>query len=208
MSINASCGAITRRLDEGGSVVHGACLVAEPLEQGPEQRRGVFVVVNDEHTRPLLRPLCPPRRSCSFGLARRLAVEHRVDIFWGSGAASGVGSAVERQSDGECRARASARAGGGHTAAVQFDEAAHERKAEAEAARGARERLPFLHEEVEHARQHLRVDADAGVDHLQQRLLAFALGGDGDRALGFHVLGRVGEQVRDDLRQPCRIAID
>ena len=55
---------------------------------------------------------------------------------------------------------------------------------------------------------HLGRDADAGVSHPQDGLIAFAAERDRDPAAGLGVLGGVVEQVRHDLLQPGRVAFD
>src|SRR4051812_14502231 len=84
---------------------------------------------------------------------------------------------------------------------VQLDQALHQREAQTEAALTAIERALSLNEKIEHARQQLRVDALAVVLHLDHSL-AFAGGRDDLDAPTFgRVLGRIVEQVPDDLRQ-------
>jgi hypothetical protein len=56
-------------------------------------------------------------------------------------------------------------------AVVQLDQALRDRETEAEAAFGALQRLLALHEALEHARQQLRLDADAFVGDGQVRLI-------------------------------------
>src|SRR5207237_5461811 len=59
----------------------------------------------------------------------------------------------------------------------------------------------------EDAGQHLGGDADAGVAHRDDRVAPLPLGGQPDAAAAVGVLGRVVEQVRDDLRQPGQVAV-
>ena len=62
----------------------------------------------------------------------------------------------------------------GHRAAVHLDDPLDERQADAEAAARASAGAIGLPEHVEHARQHLGMDADAGVADADHRLVALA----------------------------------
>src|SRR5207237_4337355 len=72
-----------------------------------------------------------------------------------------------RQVDREGRAAARPGAVGAHLAAVQQRDVAHEREADAQAARAPRRRSIGLAEAVEDVRQEFRLEADAVVLHLQ-----------------------------------------
>ena len=128
-------------MNAAGTVVHEARLVSERGKHLGQHRRGVAVVVDDEHAAG--RPAAPARelQPCD----RLATLQRRLR---------------ERQADRELGARASTAAGGRHAAAVQLDEAPHDRQAEAETAARALERLRLLHEEVEDSRQHVGCDAD------------------------------------------------
>ena len=93
-------------------------------------------------------------------------------------------------------------------AAVQFDETSHERQPDPEPAPRAIQRMVGLHEEIEDVSLHLGRDADPGVSHSQHGLVAFAAERDRDPAAGLGVLGGVVQQVRDDLFQTGRVALD
>jgi hypothetical protein len=70
------------------------------------------------------------------------------------------------------------------------------------------ERLALLHEQAEHALEHLGRDAGALVLDRQPDRAVVARRLDGDPRLGAGVLRRVGEQVRYDLGEPVRIDVD
>ena len=113
------------------------------------------------------------------------------------------------QPDGELAALAAPVAVRRDRAAVQLDEAAHDREPEAEAAVRAIERLPLLREQVEDVRQHrrarcrcrCRARADRRSSPSRRRATAML-------AAGLGVLGGVGQQVRDHLREARRVAVD
>ena len=92
-------------------------------------------------------------------------------------------------------------------AAVQFDQAPHQRQADAQAALRAVDRDGALHEHVEHVRQQFGRNAHAGIAHAQHHVLAFVPQADIDVAAAGRVLEGVVEQVGDDLLQPGRIAV-
>ena len=112
-----------------------------------------------------------------------------------------------RQIDGEGRAAADALAVGAHLAAVQERDVAHQREADAQAARAARRRGVGLGEAVEHVRQELRRDADAVVlaPGAARARACFS----SETAIGAALrreLDRVREQVGDELLQPAAVA--
>ena len=77
---------------------------------------------------------------------------------------------VAGQPQPERRALVLAAALDAHRAAVQLDEVPDDRHAEAEAAVPAAHGAVGLPEPIEHERQELRRDADAGVGHLDLRI--------------------------------------
>ena len=93
--------------------------------------------------------------------------------------------------------------------AVHLDQPPHERQADAQPALRPVERAVRLREQVEHARQHVRRDADAGVadadDAPAPSVSRSALSQ--MRPPGVGVLGRVVEQVGEHLGQPGRVAV-
>ena len=95
---------------------------------------------------------------------------------------------------------------------MQEHDLAHQREPDAEAALLAIGRMVGLGEEIEHLRQHVRVDADAGVGDADDRLTGAVavVPGPVDRELDppavAGVLDRVGEQVADHLGEPDRVA--
>ena len=94
-------------------------------------------------------------------------------------------------------------------AAVQLDDAAHQREADAEAAARAIERALALREEVEDPRQQLGRDADAGVRARGARRSPVRARSSrhGEPPAG-RVLDRVVEQVGDHLLEPRRVGVD
>src|SRR6185369_11986379 len=86
---------------------------------------------------------------------------------------------AQREADDELAALARPVALRLDPAAVQLDEAAHQRQAEPEAALRTDARALHLGEGLEDLRQHLRGDADAGVAHPDRPLVA--LGAHGQR---------------------------
>ena len=92
-------------------------------------------------------------------------------------------------------------------AAVHFDDPLHEREADAEAAARAPAGAIGLAEHVEHPRQHLRVDAHAGVRDADHGLVAVAAEGDRDRLARLAVLCAVVQQVGEHLREPRAVGV-
>ena len=93
-------------------------------------------------------------------------------------------------------------------AAVELDEAPHDREPDAEAPLGPVERPLGLREGLEDARDHLGRDADPAVAHVQHRLLADALGAHLDPPARLRVLDRVGQQVDQHLLEPRGVDVD
>ena len=92
---------------------------------------------------------------------------------------------------------------------MQLDEVADDRQPESEAAPRAVRGLTLLREHVEDVRQELAGDADAGVASPRSTIsLALATRLDGDVAARVGVLGGVGQQVGDDLRQTPLVAVE
>ena len=91
---------------------------------------------------------------------------------------------------------------------MQLDQPAHQRKSHAEPAGAAVERALALHEQIEDARQQRARNADAGVAHVEQRLVAIAPDADLDMPAGRRVLERVGQQIADDLVDARGIGVD
>ena len=68
--------------------------------------------------------------------------------------------------------------------------------------------MVHLHEQLEDVRQHIRGDADAVVPHSQNRLRRLPARADQpDVSVRLGVLGRVRQQVADDLGQPHRVGV-
>src|SRR5262245_47134890 len=74
------------------------------------------------------------------------------------------------------------RAAGLDGTAMKLGDALHQREADAEAALLTVEGSRPLHEEIEHAGEQVRRDAHAVVGHAQDRLVAFTVDLDPDRA--------------------------
>src|SRR5207248_4042752 len=90
----------------------------------------------------------------------------------------------KRQADDELAALARAVAVGADTAAVQFDQAPHQRQADAQAALRTRPRASDLDEGVEDARQHLFGDADPRVTNPDHDFVSLARGAEKDAPAG------------------------
>ncbi len=88
---------------------------------------------------------------------------------------------------------------------MQLDEGADERQADAEAAVAALERGFDLGEHVEDMPKHLTGDANTRVADLYDDVAALPFAAEPDSAAAFGVLGGVGEEVCEDLREPCGV---
>ena len=117
-----------------------------------------------------------------------------------------AGECGARQADDEARAAADAFAAHRDLAAVQMNELARQRQADAQAGVAALEALVGLLEEIEDPVLHRRVDADAGVAHGHLDARRLDLGLDVDAAARRRVAAGVVEQVREHLQQPRRVA--
>ena len=113
-----------------------------------------------------------------------------------------------RQANGERGAPAEPLAEHRHRAAVQRDETADDGQAETQTALRAIQRLASLGEDVEHARLHLRFDADAGVANADHHRVCFPVRLDLNRSPGLGVLGGVGQEVRHHLRETLLVAVN
>ena len=113
-----------------------------------------------------------------------------------------------RQPDHELTPLARARAVGLDGAAVQLDQAADHRQADAQTALGAVQGGVGLGEQVEHPRQHVGRDARARIPDPDRRRVAFPPGRQGDVPALPGELDGVVEEVADDLGQPCRVGVD
>src|SRR6185295_11054701 len=96
----------------------------------------------------------------------------------------------------------------GNLATVHRDEAASQREADAEPALGVPTRAIDLHEHLEHGIEVLRQDADAVVADTHDGAVADAPRADLDSTALVRVLGRVGEQIREHLRETYRVALE
>ena len=94
------------------------------------------------------------------------------------------------------------------TAAVHGDQAPHEGQADAQAALGAAARPIDLREHVEDGGQLVGGDTDAVVAHRQDRAVVLPAHAHVNAPAGVGVLGRVGQQVGEHLRQPDGVAVD
>ena len=89
---------------------------------------------------------------------------------------------------------------------MHLDQASDQGQADPQAALGAGERLVGLGEQVKDAWQHLVAQADAGVLDSDQRIVSPTFGREGDRTARLGVLGRVIQEIGEDLLQPGRVA--
>ncbi len=170
-------------VERGRPVAGGVHVGAEALEQHREALRSVAAVVDDENA------LRGERGLARAGLP--VATFRTVD--------------AERQPHDELAAAAEPFTLRGDGAAVQLDQGAYEREADAEPALRTLIRAVRLREQIENARQHVDGNADAAVAHRHDGMVAFAAPGEPDLPAFLRVLGRVVQQVGDDLRKPHRI---
>src|SRR5581483_6456300 len=108
----------------------------------------------------------------------------------------------------EGRAATDAVARDGDPSAVRLDDARGDREAETEAAMAALLRIGRLPEPLEDVRQERAVDADAGVGDDDLDLRVARRYGQRDEAARWRELDRVGDQVRQHLLKPVRVALD
>ena len=83
-----------------------------------------------------------------------------------------------------------------------------DREAETEPTGGAIQGLRLLHEQIEHALDHLRADADPVVADADLDAIADGLRRDADARTRIAVLRGVRQQIREHLLQPRGVAID
>ena len=95
-----------------------------------------------------------------------------------------------------------------HSSAMHRDELLHQRQPDAEAALRAIHRDIALREQVEHAREHLGRDSDAGIAHADGNISALAAHRDLDASARRRELARILDEVADDLLHSRRIHID
>ena len=160
-------------------------IVARVLEDHPQRLTRVCIVLDQEN------PL-------SGGRAHGGA---------GRGTATAAGPGRARQAHGEDAAEAFAVAARLDRPAVHLDDAPHDRKTDAEPAARPVAALDALLKEIEHARQHVRCNADAGILYAQNGVTAFGERANSDLP-GRRELDRVADQVRDHLLEPFGIAVD
>src|SRR5689334_6268127 len=91
---------------------------------------------------------------------------------------------------------------------MQLHEPADQGQSNTEPALRPIERAFALHEQIEYSRQQLGRDAEPVVLHTEHRIRAFHAQGDCDPAPDGGVLHRIADDVRDNLLDPDRIAID
>ncbi len=175
------------RLGEAlGAVVGHGDLVRRELEHLAHGLGGVLVVFDDEHA-----------PAAGRGVGRGLAAAVR-------------GRGGEREGHRELRPLAQPAALHADLAAVQLDDALHQREPQAEAARAADQGRIGLHEGLEQAAEHLLAHARAGVDDPHEG--ARRPGVDRHRhpraPAGAGELDRVLEEVADGLHQAVLVAVD
>jgi len=112
------------------------------------------------------------------------------------------------ESDDEGGACSSALALGRHDAAVKVDEPLYEGQADAEPAGRAVRRGLALKEQVEDAREIVRLDSPAVVGDLEHRLGRFTRDAHADVPAGAGVGRGVDEQVGEDLLHARLVALD
>src|SRR5450830_512520 len=112
---------------------------------------------------------------------------------------------LQGQGDRKTAALAQARAVAAHFAAVQLHQAFDQGQAQSQAALGTVGAAFGLGEQVEHARLHVGLDADAVVLHGQRDAAMFDLAAQAHVAAGLGVFGGVSDQSR--LRINCPISL-
>src|SRR5690606_4079346 len=174
---------VLRDLDGLQSVSGGADVVPDGAEHLGHRRRRVRVVVGHEDAASLIVPV-------GFG--------------WGPDAAR----AEQWERNDEFAAFTPAFAVSVDRATVQLDEPLRDGQSEPEAVPRLAGPLLALHEHLENAREERRLDADTVVGDAHPSLVADGLELDVDASARFGVLRRVGEDVRERLREPYVIAVD
>ena len=174
-----SCGG----LDGGFAVVRDMDLVTGDLEQQGEALRRIGVVVGDEH---------PQRSGDRFG------------VLWGD--VADRRRCDDGQLEHELAAVADARAARLDRSAVQLDELAHEREADPEAVL-AIERPVDAREEIEDLGELLGRNADAVVFHGHPEHVVRRADRHLDSAARRRVLGRIADQVGEDLHEPLAVRL-
>ena len=91
---------------------------------------------------------------------------------------------------------------------MHLDELLDHGQADAQPALGAGQRAVALGEQVEDAREQIGRDADAGVADADDGVALVEAGVQLDPAARLGVLGRVVEQVDDDLLEPDRVGLE
>ena len=90
---------------------------------------------------------------------------------------------------------------------MELHEAVDQRQTDPQPPGGVGQRLVTLDEELEDAREHVFGDADAGVAHPQGDLFVLLSDDHADAPAGRRVLGRVVDQIHDDLLEPGRVGL-
>ena len=91
---------------------------------------------------------------------------------------------------------------------MQLDQLPHQRQADSQTPFGAAQRGVGLCKQVQHAWQHLLRQTRTVIAHADHGLVAFRLDAEDDRTTYIRVLGRVVQQVGQDLLQADEIAFD
>ena len=126
-----------------------------------------------------------------------------------SGLAADCGLCVgQRQPHHELAAAARPVTGGPNRAAVQFDQIANQGQADAHAAFGPLQRGMGLYKQIEHRLQHVLRNAFPRIAHTDLDRVSVRLHAQRDLAARRRVLGRIGQQVSQDLQQPRGVPRD
>ena len=155
MSSSTTSGKNLRDLERLHAGVRHACVVA-PEPHDPHQAIGGLNVIID-HQDAQRSPLDLGRFEPWLGFLRDRHVEP-----W--------------QADDELATLPYTRAGGGHTPAVHHDQAPHQGQTDAQPALATVQGAIGLGEQVEDARQQIRVDPDAVIPHLDDELTPVSFG--------------------------------
>ncbi len=171
------------RAQRAAPVVHHLNASAEHLQQQAHAVRGITVVIHHE--------------DAGQGQAGR-----RLGLFRRRNAAL-----AERQAHRELASAAGTVARRDHAPAVQLDQIAHQREADAQPALRMPSARMALRKHVENVRQRIGRDSGAIVVHRDHHVLTFAARAQRDAAARCGVLGGIVEQVGEDLREAHHVRL-
>ena len=91
---------------------------------------------------------------------------------------------------------------------MHLHQASHQSQSQAQTALRMVERMVDLGEQVENLREHLGGNADAGVANPEHDLGSLDSDAQADLSAGLGVLGRIVQEVGEDLGHPDRVGLD